>query len=155
MNRFLHRSTGVSSYATFFYAELNEATRELRYVNAGHNPPVLVRLQARRMDVEELATGGMIIGMFSQAEYQEGRLMLDPGDVVVAFTDGVTEAMNEADEEFGDERLKSLLCQIAPLPISAMAQCLSAELRDWIGRAPQHDDLTFLILKIQQADNVG
>ncbi|HLH03568.1 MAG TPA: PP2C family protein-serine/threonine phosphatase [Bryobacteraceae bacterium] len=149
LNRFLHRSTGVSSYATFFYAQLNETTRELRYVNAGHNPPVLVRLRAHENNLEELATGGMIIGMFSQAQYQEAQLVLEPGDVLVAFTDGVTEALNDAEEEFGEERLKALLCRLAHLPVHEMARHISAELKQWIGTAPQHDDLTFLILKVR------
>ena len=111
MNRFLHRSTGFNSYATFFYAQLDEDKRQLRYVNAGHNPPYLVR--ALRPDpqgndssapIEELATGGMIIGMFPGANYDESIVDLQPGDVLMAFTDGVTEALNADDEEFGEER---------------------------------------------------
>ncbi|HEY7210904.1 MAG TPA: ADOP family duplicated permease [Bryobacteraceae bacterium] len=149
MNRFLHRSTGVSSYATFFYAQMDEASRQLRYVNAGHNPPVLIRSQREGAPLEELATGGMIIGMFAQADYQEAQLELQTGDVLVAFTDGVTEALNEAQEEFGEERLKSLLRGVVHLPVKEMAARISAELRAWIGHAPQHDDLTFLILKVR------
>ena len=96
MNRFLHRSTGFNSYATFFYAQLDEDKRQLRYVNAGHNPPYLVR--ALRPDpqgndssapIEELATGGMIIGMFPGANYDESIVDLQPGDVLMAFTDVV------------------------------------------------------------------
>ena len=76
MNHFLYRSTGTNSYATFFYAQLDEPKRELRYVNAGHNPPYLLRTDAVRMTVEELATGGTIIGMFPQARYEEGTVDL-------------------------------------------------------------------------------
>ncbi len=91
MNRFLYRSTGSNSYATFFYAQLDEQTRELRYVNAGHNPPYLLRSDA---EIEELPAGGTVIGMFPQENYEEARTNLRPGDVLVAFTDGVTEALN-------------------------------------------------------------
>ena len=70
MNYFLYRSTGPNSYATFFYAQLDQRSRELRYVNAGHNAPYLLR--AGGSEVEELNTGGTIIGMFPQTRYEEG-----------------------------------------------------------------------------------
>ena len=105
MNYFLYRSTGPNSYATFFYAQLDQQTRELRYVNAGHNAPYLLRNGGDRT-VEELTTGGTIIGMFPQTRYEEGTLALHAGDVLIVFTDGVTEALNPADEEFGEDRLK-------------------------------------------------
>ena len=105
MNRFLHRSTGFNSYATFFYAQLDEQSGQLSYVNAGHNPPYLLRAA----EVEELKTGGMVIGMFAQATYEEAKVDLKSGDVLVAFTDGVTEALNINEEEYGEERLKDLL----------------------------------------------
>jgi sigma-B regulation protein RsbU (phosphoserine phosphatase) len=156
MNHFLHRSTGSSSYATFFYAQIDEEKRRLRYVNAGHNPPFLVRSEAVYADVdgaasriEELATGGMIIGMFPVASYQEGAVDLRSGDVLLIFTDGVTEALNPEEEEFGEERLKALLRRVAHLPVGEMTACISQELNNWIGDAPQHDDLTFVILKMK------
>ena len=78
-------------------------------MNAGHNAPYLLRAGAASMDVEELSTGGTIIGMFPQALYEEGTIDMRPGDVLIVFTDGVTEALNPSDEEFGEERLKDLL----------------------------------------------
>lgn len=100
MNRFLHASTGASSYATFFYAQIDEQNRQLHYVNAGHNPPYLVRslgnTSGNGLDsaIEELRTGGTIIGMFPSASYEEATVDLHSGDVLLAFTDGVTEALN-------------------------------------------------------------
>ncbi len=157
MNRFLHQSTGSSSYATFFYAQLDDRKRQLRYVNAGHNPPYLVR-SAKRAEgangsvapIEELATGGMIIGMFAFASYEESVVDLNPGDVLMAFTDGVTEALNPAEEEFGEERLKQLLRGVAHLPVLDITAAVSTELRTWIADAPQHDDLTFIVLKVNE-----
>ena len=145
MNRFLHRSTGFNSYATFFYAQVDEQSGQLSYVNAGHNPPYLLRAA----EVEELKTGGMVIGMFAQATYEEAKVDLKSGDVLVAFTDGVTEALNVNEEEYGEERLKDLLKSVMHLPVGEMSTRITAALREWIGEAPQHDDLTFLVLKVK------
>ena len=111
MNRLLHRSTGSSSYATFFYAEVDEAGRKLRYVNAGHNPPYILRagdhtiipFVASDAAIEELPAGGTIIGMFAQSQYEEAVVDLAPGDILIVFTDGVPEALNPKDEEFGED----------------------------------------------------
>jgi serine phosphatase RsbU (regulator of sigma subunit) len=148
LNHFLYRSTGSNSYATFFYAQLEESKRELRYVNAGHNPPYLLRADASAA-VEELATGGTIIGMFPQARYEEGTVELRRGDVLAVFTDGVTEALNPREEEFGEERLKGLLGRLTPLPVEEMSSRISQELKDWIQDAAQYDDLTFVLMKVK------
>jgi len=149
MNRFLYGSTRSSSYATFFYAQIDEETRQLRYVNAGHNPPYLLRrVDVPEIQIDELSTGGMIIGMFPQANYKEATVDLRSGDVLVVFTDGVTEAMNPDDEEFGEQRLKDLLRSIAHLPVQEMSTRISHELTKWIAHAPQHDDLTFIVMKV-------
>jgi sigma-B regulation protein RsbU (phosphoserine phosphatase) len=148
MNHFLYRSTGTNSYATFFYAQLDEARREMRYVNAGHNPPFLLRAGAST-DVEELVTGGTIIGMFPVARYEEGTVELRPGDVLAVFTDGVPEAQNPAEEEFGEERLKTLLGSLVDLPVEEMSARISQELKDWIRDAAQYDDLTYVLMKVK------
>ncbi|MBS1827503.1 MAG: SpoIIE family protein phosphatase [Acidobacteria bacterium] len=146
VNRFLKTSTGSGSYATFFYAQLDEQSKLLRYVNAGHNPPYLVR--ALPSDIEELKTGGMVIGLFPQAVYEEGSVQLRSGDVLVAFTDGVTEALNPAEEEYGEERLQALLRDIAHLPAPEISTRIATALREWIRDAAQYDDLTFLVMKV-------
>ena len=148
MNYFLYRSTGPNSYATFFYAQLDQHTRELRYVNAGHNAPYLLRAGGDS-PVEELTTGGTIIGMFPQTRYEEGTLALNTGDVLIVFTDGVTEALNPADEEFGEDRLKDLLRAVGALPIEEMSARIAGELKNWIQDAAQYDDLTFLLMKVK------
>jgi predicted permease len=158
MNRLLHRSTGSNSYATFFYAQVDEAKREMRYVNAGHNPPMLLRgpgwtsshvpFVASVASVEELATGGTIIGMFAQAAYEEALLELRSGDVMILFSDGVSEAHNPAEEEYGEERLKELLRKVGHLSVNDMATAVMQELKNWMLDAPQHDDLTFVLMKV-------
>jgi putative ABC transport system permease protein len=147
MNRFLHRSTGSNAYATFFYAQIDERLRQLRYVNAGHNPPCLLRCSADQ-SIEELPAGGTVIGLFPQTSYEEGVLDLHPGDVLIAFTDGVTEALNPREEEFGDERLKNLLRRSAHLPVDEMASMIASELKNWMDTAAQYDDLTFILVKV-------
>jgi sigma-B regulation protein RsbU (phosphoserine phosphatase) len=147
MNRLLHRSTGSNSYATFFYSQFDETTRQLRYVNAGHNPPYLLR--SADDSIEELAAGGTIIGMFAQSRYEEATVNLKSGDVLIAFTDGVSEAQSPTEEEFGEDRLKDALRRAAHLPVSEMASSILDELRAWMADAEQFDDLTFIVMKVR------
>ena len=147
MNSLLHRSTGSNAYATFFYAQIDGRTRQLRYVNAGHNPPCLLRCAADQ-SIEELPAGGTVIGLFPKSTYEEAVVDLRPGDVLLAFTDGVPEALNPKDEEFGEERLKNLLRGTAHLPVDEMASAIATELKSWIDNAPQFDDLTFVLVKV-------
>jgi sigma-B regulation protein RsbU (phosphoserine phosphatase) len=150
MNRLLHRSTGSSAYATFFYAQIDGRTRQLRYVNAGHNPPCLLRYaadQSADQSMVELPAGGTVIGLFPESSYEESMVELHPGDVLIAFTDGVPDALNPQDEEFGDERLKDLLRRTAHLPVDEMASAIASELKRWIDNAVQFDDLTFVLVK--------
>ena len=155
MNQFLYQSTPASKYATFFYAALDEQRRQLRYVNAGHNAPYLVRASRAAstgtdsLEIEQLSTGGTVVGMFPDMSYEEATVDLWPGDVLVAFTDGVPEAHNPENEEFGDERLQQLLRETAHLPADAISARISAEMKSWIQDAEQYDDLTFVVMKVR------
>ena len=150
MNECIYRSTPASKYATFFYAQL-DGQRRLRYVNAGHNAPYLLRAGRRSTagEIEELSTGGTVVGMFPEMEYEEATVALCPGDVLLAFTDGVPEAHNPEDEEFGEERLQQLLRQTAHLPANEISARLSDEMKGWIRDAEQYDDLTFIVMKVR------
>jgi phosphoserine phosphatase RsbU/P len=99
--------------------------------------------------VEELTIGGTIIGMFPQTRYEEGTLALNTGDVLIVFSDGVTEALNPAEEEFGEDRLKDLLRAVGTLPIEEMSARITHELKEWIQDAAQYDDLTFVLMKVK------
>jgi predicted permease len=156
INGFLHRATQSNSYATFFYAQLDERSRQLRYVNAGHNPPYLIRSIAPSQEggsddaeIRELNVGGTVLGLFPQMTYEEATVDLRPGDVLVAFTDGVTEALNAAEEEFGETRLKDLLRHVIDLPAAEISARIAEELRTWIRATDQYDDLTFIVMKVQ------
>jgi putative ABC transport system permease protein len=150
INDYLHRSTLSKSYATFFYAQLDEAERQLRYVNAGHNPPYLVRRSdgADGVEIRELTVGGMVLGLFPEMTWDEAVVELQRGDVLIAFTDGVTEALNTAEEEFGEARLKDVIRGTLHLPAAAISARLSEALRIWIGDTAQYDDLTFIVIKV-------
>jgi sigma-B regulation protein RsbU (phosphoserine phosphatase) len=148
MNGFLYQSTETNRYATFFYAQIEDHGRRLRYVNAGHNPPYLVRRSGARANIVELRTGGTVLGLFPEVAYEEGHIDLHPGDVVVAFTDGVTDALDYEGEEFGEERLKEVLRGAVGAPADQISTGLADAMRDWIGDAEQHDDLTFVVVAV-------
>jgi putative ABC transport system permease protein len=155
MNQFVHRSTPASKYATFFYAQLDQQRRQLRYVNAGHNAPYLLRASRQSSadpassEIEQLSVGGTVVGMFPDMDYEEATVELCAGDVLLAFTDGVPEAHNPENEEFGEERLQQLLRQTAHLPADEISARISAEMKDWIRDAEQYDDLTFIVMKLR------
>jgi putative ABC transport system permease protein len=155
MNEFVYRSTPGNKYATFFYAQLDAQRRQLRYVNAGHNAPYLLRAGRRSTadnaspEIEQLSVGGTVVGMFPEIEYEEATVELCPGDVLLAFTDGVPEAHNPENEEFGEERLQQQLRQTAQLPANEISARLSDEMKDWIRDAEQYDDLTFIVMKVR------
>lgn len=155
MNEFVHRSTPASKYVTFFYAQLDQRGRQLRYVNAGHNAPYLLRTgrastpDSPLPEIEQLSVGGTVVGMFPETGYEEATVELCPGDVLLAFTDGVPEAHNPDNEEFGDERLQQLLRESAHLPADEISARISAEMKNWIRDAEQYDDLTFIVMKVR------
>jgi len=152
MNHFLYRSTPGNKYVTFFYAQYDSRRRQIRYVNAGHNPPYLVRSEAAGAEaavtIQELAANGTVVGLMPGLTFEESSLDLRAGDVLVAFTDGVTEAHNPQQVEFGEERLKDILRATAHLPAADICARISAELKAWIEDADQYDDLTCVVMKL-------
>src|SRR5215469_7004224 len=100
VNSQLHASSPANRYATLFYGVFDEATRVLQYVNAGHNPPMVIRRDGR---IHWLTTGGVPVGMFSDWIYVNDTVQLDPGDLVVLYTDGIIESTNPAGQEWGAE----------------------------------------------------
>ena len=148
MNRFLFKSSGASKYATFFYAQIDGDGRRLRFINAGHNPPYLARSTEAGMEITELGAGGPPLGLFPEIQYEEADLELRPGDLIVAFTDGVPEALNGEGEEFGEERLKELLRGPGGRAAEEISARISSQVRDWMGAAEQHDDVTIVVMQV-------
>jgi predicted permease len=148
MNGFIYRSTATNKYATFFYAQIDQRSRRLRYVNAGHNAPYLVRRSDAHLDITELGAGGTVLGLFPEVQYDEATLDLCPGDLLVAFTDGITEALDSEGQEFGEQRLKDFLCGATGKTAEQISTNLASRIREWIGDAEQHDDLTFVVVAV-------
>ncbi len=149
LNRFLFASTQPSRFVTLFYAELDPASRRLSYVNAGHIPPC--RLSSDGVLVR-LGEGGPAAGLLAetQADYATGEVTLQPGDVVVMVTDGITEATSSDDCEFGDERVFAALRTLSGGDASAaVLEGLVSAVDAWRGDASPSDDLTALVLKVQ------
>ena len=146
INESLVESTDSSKFATFFYAVYDPATRTLSYVNAGHNPPLLLR--AGTTMVSRLRPTGMALGFDQGAVYGAARETLAPGDVLLAYTAGLTEALNEAGEEFGDARAAGLLVGNRHLDAADLQRMINAELEAFCGRAPQYDDITMVVARV-------
>jgi phosphoserine phosphatase RsbU/P len=148
LNAHLYASVPANRFATFFYGVYDVSTRRLDYVTAGHHPPVLIRRndgQARRI---RLATGGLALGMMPDTEYASGSVVLQRGDVLAAFTDGITEAMNAAGEEFGEARLIDDLEADELGSATAIADRVLSSARDFSRGVPQHDDMTVAVVRV-------
>ena len=147
VNRLLYAASDSNRYATFFYAELDCASRTLHYVNGGHNPPALLRKEDGAWRVFRLADGGPVVGLLAGAVYKEQILHLLPGDVLLAFTDGISEAMNLDDEEWGEDRLIDAIrgCKISSA--QQLLECIFDAATRFAGTAPQHDDMTLVVVR--------
>lgn len=144
-NRLLSAYSVDNMFVTVFYAVYNIKTGLVTYSNAGHNPPHLLRKDGI---VSELPMSkNTIVGVFDGFEYQEETLQLEQGDTLVMFTDGVTEATNAAYEEFGVERLDSILRQQTDAGCQQMVEAVKTGIREFVGDAEQSDDITMLVVK--------
>ncbi|HEX7359345.1 MAG TPA: SpoIIE family protein phosphatase [Bryobacteraceae bacterium] len=144
VNRLVYEASANNRYATFFFAVYDGSLRELHYVNAGHNPPVLLRGE----EVRRLETGGPVIGLLPRVHYVQGSLTLAPGDVLLAYTDGISEAMTIADEEWGEERMIAALEGAREKNAAGMVTEIFRAADAFTGAAPQHDDMTLLVMKV-------
>lgn len=132
-------------FTTAFIAEFDPKTRVLEYINAGHNEPILRR---RSGAVERLRIGGVPLGILEGAPYESGKVTLEPGDWLVIFTDGVVEAENQRSDEYGEQRFLNVLHSGPMLSASQLLNNVMADLDRYVGDAPQHDDVTCMLLKI-------
>jgi serine phosphatase RsbU (regulator of sigma subunit)/dihydrofolate reductase len=148
VNRLLYDASGSNRYATFFYAELDCASRTLHYVNGGHNPPVVLRKEDGAWRVFRLGDGGPVIGLLAGAVYKEQMLTLLLGDILLAFTDGISEAMNVSEDEWGEERMIAEAQAHADLNAEGLLQCLFRAADAFASGAPQHDDMTVVVLRL-------
>jgi sigma-B regulation protein RsbU (phosphoserine phosphatase) len=132
-------------FTTAFLAEFMPGTKTLTYINAGHNAPILRRASGT---VERLTNGGVPFGILADAPYQSGSVILNSGDWLVIFTDGVVEAMNARGDEFGEERLLPVMATGATATPDQMLLRIMDDVDMFVGATPQHDDITCLLLKV-------
>jgi sigma-B regulation protein RsbU (phosphoserine phosphatase) len=143
LNQQLFDNTAAEKYATFFYAVYDDETGQLTYTNAGHLPPLLVRDGS----TIQLEINGMVVGAFPFARYGESTIQTQPGDLIVCFTDGVTEPENEYGEMFGEERLGQLILKNHQRPEKEIIQSVIDAVSEWTGSPELQDDMTLLLAR--------
>jgi sigma-B regulation protein RsbU (phosphoserine phosphatase) len=148
VNRLVYEASSSNRYATFFYGQYDPVEATFTYVNAGHNSPML--FCAASDAIIRLEPGGTVVGLIEEACYEQGFVRLGPGDVLVAFTDGISEAMNLEDEEWGEERLVDCVRASKSSSAQELLDCIFAAATEFAGAAPQHDDMTLVILRVSQ-----
>lgn len=151
VNRYLAENTPTNRFVTLFYAELDSQTGALAFLNAGHNPPIIAHSAGT---VEHLASGGLPLGIMPDAFYREGHTQLQPGDVLVAYSDGVTEAVNPTGEEFGAQRLYEVIARNLDASAAGIRDRIEAALSKWAQGTPAADDITMVIVK-RQAEGIA
>jgi len=146
INDLVSDNTTMGSFITFFWGIINDESKEMIYVNAGHNPPLLVR----KGKLTKLKLGGMILGVMQTIEpYRSESIKLMSGDTLVLFTDGITEAMNINGEEYSDEKLEELIISIADNNADEILEQLTESVSEFTKGAEQSDDITCLIIKVK------
>ena len=148
VNRLLYEASDSNRYATLFYAELDCASRTLHYVNGGHNPPAVLRKEDGAWRVFRLADGGPVIGLLAGAVYKGQTLHLIHGDILLAFTDGISEAMNASEDEWGEHRMIAEAQAQADLSAEELLQRLFRAADAFAAGAPQHDDMALVVLRL-------
>ncbi|HLW53396.1 MAG TPA: SpoIIE family protein phosphatase [Candidatus Angelobacter sp.] len=169
LNRLLFASTSSASYVTLFYAFFDENSGRLSFINAGHNPPFVLHsgttdiapaFPARQGTlpslssngaVMKLGAGGPMLGLFQDCPVTEQSFQLNPGDFLFAYTDGATEAVNRSGEELGEDRLLRLVKSKSHLHASAARDEIMHSIEEWCQGAPQADDITMVVLKVNAA----
>jgi sigma-B regulation protein RsbU (phosphoserine phosphatase) len=144
LNRSIHHAVRGERFITLVLIAIHRETGGLQYVNAGHNPPYLVHASG---DTEMLSVGGLLLGMFPEATYESAALELKAGDVLVLYSDGVTEARDAADEEFGEERLESFLRKNRSMDPEALVDALIRTVHEFSKDGKPGDDVTVTVIR--------
>ena len=146
----LERASG-ERYATMFWCNYDSANGALRYINAGHCPPLLVRRNGGEVGVERLTVGGTVVGLLRGAKFEQASVPIAQGDVLVVYSDGVVEARDDRDEEFGERRLADLLRRSHAAGAEEIRRLILSAVQDFIGGNELQDDLTFVVVRFGPA----
>jgi sigma-B regulation protein RsbU (phosphoserine phosphatase) len=144
VNRLVCDASPENRYATFFYGQFDAATRRLVYSNGGHNAPILLR----GSEILRLETGGPPVGLFRPSRYEQEEIALEPGDMLILYTDGMSEAENPAQDEWGEDALiAAVRGSLALAPVDIIARVMESA-DSFAAGAPQHDDMTLVIARV-------
>lgn len=144
LNNFVNRSSAPNCFITFFYTELNKKTGELRFVNAGHNPPLILDKKGK---IRRLESCGLCLGMFPSSDYEIKDINLNPGDMAFLYTDGITESRSKDNKEFTEERLIKLIQKHSKLSAKKLVKKIQEEVNDFAAGADPMDDMTLVVIK--------
>lgn len=144
LNNSVHRDTQINCFITFFYCELDQKTGQLEFVNAGHNPPIVIN---KKGEILRLESVGLCLGMFPDVEYKSQRITLNPDDVMVLYTDGITEGRNKENKEFEEEKLIKFLKKHTKLSAPDLLKDVFEEVDSFTSGVEQMDDMTLVIVK--------
>jgi sigma-B regulation protein RsbU (phosphoserine phosphatase) len=144
LNDFIHRSSSINSFITFFFCELNMKSGELKFINAGHNPPIVLDKKGK---INRMESSGLCLGMFPDVEYGSQTITLHSGDVALLFTDGITESRNKENKEFEEEKLVKLLKKNAKLSAPDLISQIQNEVDTFTANTEQMDDQTVVVIK--------
>ncbi len=146
INDLICENTFDGKFITFFWAIINNEDKTLHYVNAGHNPPLLIR----KKEITKLEKGGIILGVMKTfVPYSSDTIQLETDDVLVLFTDGVTEAMSSNDEEYSDEKLEEISVKLTDQPASSILSSIQTDVQKFANGTTQSDDITLMVLKVK------
>jgi len=152
VNRLVYEASSADRFATIFYGHYDPKTRNLTYVNAGHNAPLVLSNGSQRLDEElhvvRLDSGGPPVGILPHFQYEQASISLRSGDLFVAFSDGISEAMNPAQEQYSEERLIESARSCFGLSASDTLSLLMQTTDGFVAGAKQHDDMTMLVVRV-------
>ena len=143
-NKLLFESTSPEKFATLFYGIIDIEKHNIHYSNAGHDWPFLI---GNDNTIQRLKTGGLMLGLIPQAEYEDERIAMQVGDLLVIQSDGISEAMNGNQEQFGEDRLQSIILQHKNRSAEEIIDTVVKEVRNHAGAHPQSDDITIMVIK--------
>jgi sigma-B regulation protein RsbU (phosphoserine phosphatase) len=144
LNNFVHRSSDINHFITFFFCEIDNQSGKIRYINAGHNPPIIIDKKGK---VHRLEPSGFCLGMFPSASYEVKEFQLNPGDSAILYTDGITESRNASGEDYTEERLLEFARKHKNLPSKKLVDSICTELKNFTAGTNPMDDMTIVAIK--------
>jgi serine phosphatase RsbU (regulator of sigma subunit) len=151
LNTLLCKKTASERFTSLFWGYFDPQRSTIQFINAGHLPPLLLRKRDRELEIHKLETGGPVIGLLPGVHFQQGEEYVAPGDLLVAFSDGVVEATSPTGEEFGEGRLLSIIRQLWDSSASEIRTAIHTSLKGFTGDAPVNDDETLIVVRFKHS----